>query len=605
MKKTVLTSFTFLCLLSAMFLMGLTFNIQPVEANETIYIRATGEVDGTNKIQREGDFYTFITNINNSIVVERDNIVVDGVGFTLQGSGNGIGIALSSRSNATVKNLHIKGFNVGLYVIYSSDCLISNNNMTCDIELFWSSNITISENNITNSQGIYVYSSSDNTIRSNNITYNDGGILLEGTGVGPSCDYNSIVENNIVNNINGIHLMYSSNNTLRNNHMAGNQHSFGVLGASFPNFIHDMDSSNTVEGKPVCYWINHQNEKVPVDSGYVALVNSTNLIVENQHLRNNLQGLLLVNTRNSVVMGTNLTDNDDGIHLVYSFNNTICENNITDNGVGIFLSDLSGNNRIFQNKIAGNDFYGFLMTQSSNNLISENNISNNVNCGISFEYSSNNRFYHNNFINHTQHVRFYQSGVNFWDDGYPFGGNYWDDYGGTDLYSGVFQNETGNDGIGDNSHPIDENNEDEYPLMNPFVGFSFAWGRKTYPVGVNSNSTTTEFHFSQEDKLISFEVGGPDGTPGFCNVTIPHDLLGGSYAVLVDGSPPLTINEWANGTHTFIHFTYNHSTKQIKITGTTVIPEVPSFLILPLFMIATLLAVILYRRKHSMHTLIC
>jgi hypothetical protein len=31
-----------------------------------------------------------------------------------------------------------------------------------------------------------------------------------------------------------------------------------------------------------------------------------------------------------------------------------------------------------------------------------------------------------------------------------------------------------------------------------------------------------------------------------------------------------------------------------------VIPEFPSFLILPLFMITTLLAVITYRRKHSM-----
>jgi len=35
------------------------------------------------------------------------------------------------------------------------------------------------------------------------------------------------------------------------------------------------------------------------------------------------------------------------------------------------------------------------------------------------------------------------------------------------------------------------------------------------------------------------------------------------------------------------------------ITQTTVIPEFPSFLILPLFMIATLLAVTVYRRKHS------
>ncbi len=39
---------------------------------------------------------------------------------------------------------------------------------------------------------------------------------------------------------------------------------------------------------------------------------------------------------------------------------------------------------------------------------------------------------------------------------------------------------------------------------------------------------------------------------------------------------------------------------QLVETNLWVIPEFPSFLILPLFMIATLLAVILYRRKHSM-----
>jgi hypothetical protein len=39
---------------------------------------------------------------------------------------------------------------------------------------------------------------------------------------------------------------------------------------------------------------------------------------------------------------------------------------------------------------------------------------------------------------------------------------------------------------------------------------------------------------------------------------------------------------------------------KLTIHWTDVIPEFPSFLILPLFMIATLLAVVVYRRKHSM-----
>ncbi len=38
---------------------------------------------------------------------------------------------------------------------------------------------------------------------------------------------------------------------------------------------------------------------------------------------------------------------------------------------------------------------------------------------------------------------------------------------------------------------------------------------------------------------------------------------------------------------------------RITDSNVWIVPEFPSFLILPLFMIATLLAVIIYRRKHS------
>ena len=38
-------------------------NIETVKANETIYIAADGSVQGTNKIQREGNVYTFTDDI--------------------------------------------------------------------------------------------------------------------------------------------------------------------------------------------------------------------------------------------------------------------------------------------------------------------------------------------------------------------------------------------------------------------------------------------------------------------------------------------------------------------------------------------------------------
>ncbi|MDH5623793.1 MAG: hypothetical protein OEY39_04930, partial [Candidatus Bathyarchaeota archaeon] len=81
--------------------------------------------------------------------------------------------------------------------------------------------------------------------------------------------------------------------------------------------------------------------------------------------------------------------------------------------------------------------------------------------------------------------------------------------------------------------------------------------------------------------------------------TIPAELLSGDLTILIDNvSKDYILTQ--NATHTSLYFTNSHSTHNIKIKGTTAIPEFPSFIILPLFMIATLLATIVYRRKHSL-----
>ena len=54
---------------------------------------------------------------------------------------------------------------------------------------------------------------------------------------------------------------------------------------------------------------------------------------------------------------------------------------------------------------------------------------------------------------------------------------------------------------------------------------------------------------------------------------------------------------YSNETYGYLYINYTHSEHTIEISGTTIIPEFPSFLVLPLFMMATLLAVIVYRRK--------
>jgi hypothetical protein len=64
-----------------------------------------------------------------------------------------------------------------------------------------------------------------------------------------------------------------------------------------------------------------------------------------------------------------------------------------------------------------------------------------------------------------------------------------------------------------------------------------------------------------------------------------------------DSSPAYFPASTDNETHTFLYFTYNHSTHNVKITSTYVIPEFPATIVLPLFIIVTLIAVTLSKRR--------
>ena len=129
--------------------------------------------------------------------------------------------------------------------------------------------------------------------------------------------------------------------------------------------------------------------------------------------------------------------------------------------------------------VSGNDIsgfsYGILLNGANNNIVTKNFIHDNYNGGIRlFDYSSFNTIYHNNFIENRMNAAEGSEYVNFWDDSYPSGGNYWSDYdepneGAYDNYSGPNQNITGPDGIVDTPYNISGGDgQDRYPLIEPF-----------------------------------------------------------------------------------------------------------------------------------------
>jgi len=144
-----------LCMLS---MLTLAFEIQQVKASGTVYIRADGSVDPSTANITSADNVTYIFTDNNCgyLVIQRDNIVVDGAGYILRGPSGIIigttGIDLEHRSNVTIKNMEIRHFTGGIVLwYYSSSNIISGNNFTdtkTSVCLYESSNNTISGNKI-------------------------------------------------------------------------------------------------------------------------------------------------------------------------------------------------------------------------------------------------------------------------------------------------------------------------------------------------------------------------------------------------------------------------------------------------------------------------
>ena len=101
----------------------------------------------------------------------------------------------------------------------------------------------------------------NNTVSSNN---HNGIYLVDSSS-------NILTKNIALSNGRGVFLSSSSNNTLTDNMMSNNNYNFGVLGSCLSDYINYIDASNTVDEKPVYYWVNQQDRQIPNNAGYVVI----------------------------------------------------------------------------------------------------------------------------------------------------------------------------------------------------------------------------------------------------------------------------------------------------------------------------------------------
>jgi parallel beta-helix repeat protein len=294
-------------------LFGFAFTVQKAKASSDatyinpIYIESDGSISpSTAPIPNVNNAtYTLTSSVNDSsIVVERDNIVIDGTNHTVLGQilPNSVGIDLTERNNVTLRNIEISSF-------------------------FWavlcenSSSTTISENTETQSTYgiVYVYSL--------------------------NC---SIVNNHISNNTYGLLVVNCVNFRLRENSMTNNTYNFGLYGTMLPGneppkyWANDVDSSNTADGKHIYYLINGKDATLDSsdlpNAACLTLINSTGVTAKNMNFSDNYCGLTLVNCNETRVENISSVSNYAGIGIYSSYNVTIQNSFVEKNyDSGIFL----------------------------------------------------------------------------------------------------------------------------------------------------------------------------------------------------------------------------------------------------------------------------
>ncbi|MBX5327901.1 hypothetical protein HM003_00900 [Candidatus Bathyarchaeota archaeon A05DMB-5] len=230
-----------------------------------------------------------------------------------------------------------------------------------------------------------MYSSADSQIYGNNVTESYHGISLE------RCNNTRIYQNNVMKHHWVVFLDRCINISMYSNLFNDNLYGgIGIWGEELDEYLHSIDTSNLIDGKPVYYLINQHhltiNATTHPEIGYLALINSTNIIIEGLNRTKSSDGILLAYTNNTRIKNNNLTSNCDGIYLYNCSNNTIIGNIIQRNNYGVYITN-STNNMISGNTLEDNDEDGIEIYYSTNCTTSNNEIRGN-NYGIRASHSS-------------------------------------------------------------------------------------------------------------------------------------------------------------------------------------------------------------------------
>ena len=277
-------------------------------------------------------------------------------GQVMIGQMNGVGIIISQSNGNTFTHNTLNRNGIGVESEFGGQGVLVIDDSSGNVF----SNNTIHENKVC---GILCeFSCNENVIANNSVQNNGDGIVLF-----DQCTSNEILNNHVEGNPSGIFLLESSGNRLRSNTLAGNTYNFLVTGNGRDDYLQDVDTSNTVDGKVILYLTNVTGLEIgPADNP------GTIYAIDCQDLR--LQDLTL--SKNGV--GGFFWSCDD-----ITFENVTCSQN------GLGLSFQEGSTSLQLTAVQGNenDEAGIFMTGVGNVVIKDSSASFNQRRGIFIDQS--------------------------------------------------------------------------------------------------------------------------------------------------------------------------------------------------------------------------
>lgn len=312
-------------------------------------------------------------------------IRVEGVelrGLVIRGGSPGV-LVTQTRHVQIIANRISHSARAGIFLMNTEESIVQGNEVSeseAGILLENSQKNQVAYNEIKeNSKGLVLKNSHENEVRANHSFANQGeGFLVEAS------HRNRLTDNRSEGNSSGLVVLSSSGNQLSSNRLNGNTHSLTVWGEVPGHFLHEIDPSNTIDGKTVFYRVGERDVAIHASDqpAYVALINCERITVEGVTFQKGSEGILLVNTHGATLANNVLLGTVRGIYVWNSQAVEIVGNRLEQTeGNGITLINSSGN-RLSKNRVLASGGHGVLLESSQENQLVENQMEGNRASGV-------------------------------------------------------------------------------------------------------------------------------------------------------------------------------------------------------------------------------